>query len=202
MSTSYRSIPAIPFVQLFDGRLEKYDVHETIRSDSTEQRRYLVGRDGALEAYREQDGNSSFTRESFTPVPWAAFDALIEQFDVELVSEHDHRYWGFATQKDWDDWQDQLAKETEDQFYKDLSHHIRGEPSDLRPGTIGMIQAEIAKTLVESDESLILPENRHRLLEAVQAAYDRDHTITITLTKQDLAKAELLAARTDELSQG
>jgi hypothetical protein len=186
MSTDYRSTPAIPFAQLFDGRLEKYGVYETIRSDSTEQRRYLGGRDGVLEAFREEDGNSSFMRNSFTPVPWATFDALIEEFDVELVSEHDHRFWGFATQKKWDDWREQSEKQTEDRFYNDVIHYVRDEPNDLRPGTIGMKQAEIAKTLVGSDESLMLPENRHRLLEAVQAAYDRDHTITVTLTKQDL----------------
>jgi hypothetical protein len=118
MSTDYRSTPAIPFAQLFDGRLEKYGVYETIRSDSTEQIRYLVGRDGVLEAYREENGNSSFARPCFAPIPSAVLDALVEEFEVELVCEHDPRYWGFATEKEWHDWQDQLANEADNHLYE------------------------------------------------------------------------------------
>jgi hypothetical protein len=199
MSTDYRSTPAIPFAQLFDGRLEKYGVYETIRSDSTEQIRYLVGRDGVLEAYREENGNSSFARPCFAPIPWAVLDALVEEFEVELVCEHDPRYWGFATEKEWHDWQDQLANEEEDHLYDELVRYVRKEPNDLRPGTVGMLMAEIAAALVASDESLMAPQNRHRLLEAVKAIYDRDHTIAITLTKKNLAAVQLMAARISEL---
>ena len=201
MSTSYRPIPAIPFTELFDGRLDKYGVREKAHADSTLRKRYLLGSDGVLEAYQNDDGTSSFSRRSFTPVPWTVINALTEEFGIELVSEHDHRYWGFANEKDWRDWQDQLAKEAEGDFYKDLVHYIRGEPNDIRPGTVGMLQAEIAKDLVAKDESLMAPNNRHLLLEAVEVIYDRDHTVRVTLTKQNLAAAELMMARTNELPQ-
>ncbi len=135
------------------------------------------------------------------PVPWAVIDALTQEFEIELVSEHDHRFWGFATEKDWRDSEIKYAKEAEDKFYKNLCHYIRGEPNDIRPGTIGMLQAEIAKDLVAKDESLMAPNNRHALLEAVKVIYDRDHTVRVTLTKKDLARVELMAARTNELPQ-
>jgi hypothetical protein len=132
MSTDYRPIPAIPFNQLFDGRLDKYGVREKADPDTTVRRRYLVGGDGVLEAYKNDDGTSSFSRRSFTPVPWAVIDALTEEFETELVSEHDHRFWGFATKEEERDWHDQMAKEAEDNFYKDLSHYLRGEARDAR----------------------------------------------------------------------
>jgi hypothetical protein len=201
MSTDYRPIPCIPFIELFDGRLDKYGVREKAHADSTLRSRYLVGSDGELEAYQNDDGTSSFSRRSFTPVPWTVIDALTEEFKVELVSEHDHRYWGFATEEDWRDWQDQLAKKAETEFYKNLCHYVRGEPNDLRPGSVGMLQAEIAKGLVANDESLMEPNNRHLLLEAVKVIYEGDHTVRVTLTKEDLAAVDLMVARTNKLPQ-
>jgi hypothetical protein len=199
MSTDYRPISAIRFTELFDGRLDKYGVREKACADSTLKNKYLQG--SVLEAYQNDDGTSSFSRRSFTPVPWTVIDALTKEFETELVNEHDHRYWGFANEKGWTDWQDQLAREAEDDFYKNLVHYVRGQPNDLRPGTIGMLRAEIAKALVASDETLMAPNNRHLLLEGVEAIYDRDHTATVTLTDQDFAAAELMVARTNKLPQ-
>jgi seryl-tRNA(Sec) selenium transferase len=64
-----------------------------------------------------------------------------------------------------------------------------------------MLMAEIAAALIASDESLMAPQNRDRLLEAVKASFNRDHTVAITLTKRNLAAVELMAARTNELPQ-
>jgi hypothetical protein len=197
MSTWYRPIPDIQFAQLFDGRLEKYSIKEEIVADPSDGRRYLVGCDGFLEVDRSDDGTCTFTRRGC--VPWSIFDALAEEFEIELVSECDRRYWGFATEKEWDDWHEKLAKESEDEFYENLIKYVCDEPNGLRPGSIGMIKAGIAKTLVKGDPSLMAPEKRNALLEAVTAIYDCDHTITITLTEQDRAAIELIVARTGDL---
>jgi hypothetical protein len=197
MSTHYRPLPDIPFAQLFDGRLEKYGIKEEIAANSTEGRRYLTGRDGFLQVLQEENGTCTFTRRGC--VPWSIFDALTEEFEIELVSENDHRYWGFATAEEWDDWHKQGAKEAEDEFYNNLLKYVRDEPNGVLPGTIGMIKAEIAKTLVRSDPGLLASEKRDLLLEAVRAIYDRDHAVKITLTKQDQAAAEMMVARTDDL---
>jgi hypothetical protein len=197
MSTDWRPIPDIPFAELFDGRLEKYGIRALIVDRETEGWQYLEGPDGTLSVSRAEDGTCIFTRRGV--VPWTIFDAIAEEFKIEWVSEYDHRYWGFATEKEWDDWNNQLAKESEDEFYNDLVKYLRDEPNGLRPGTIGMIKAEIAKTLVKGDLGLMAPEKRNALLEAVEAIYDRDHAVKIELTEQDLAAAELMAARTDDL---
>ena len=111
MSTDYRPIPPIPFMMLFDGCLEKHGVREKMVCDGEPRRRCLVGRDGLLEVYENDDGTSGFSRRSFTPVPWSILDAITEEFGVELVSEHDHRFWGFATKEEEVAFHEQMAKE-------------------------------------------------------------------------------------------
>jgi hypothetical protein len=197
MSTYYRPLPDIQFAQLFDGRLEKYGVKEEIAANPTEGERFLVGCDGFLRVCQEKNGTCTFMQRGL--VPWSIFDALTEEFEVELVSEYDHRFFGFTTEEEWDAFNEKLAKEHEDSFYNDLLHYVRDEPNSLTPGCIGMIMAKIAKTLVVSDPSLTAPEKRTALLEAVRAIYDRDHAEIVTLTEQELAAAELMAARIDDL---
>jgi len=85
------------------------------------------------------------------------------------------------------------------QFYADLCAYIRGEPNDIRPGTIGEIKAKIAKTLVESQAALLQPENKDRLLSEMEAIYDRDHAVIITLGPEEIALAEMLATHEDDL---
>ena len=177
MSTDFRPIPAaIPFNKLFDGRLDKYGIRARAPTDSSPRSGFLVGSDGVLDVYQRDDGSASFSRPSFNPIPWTVIDALTNEFQVELVSEHDHRFWGFASKKEEEDWHDQIAKEYEDDFYKNLVHYLRGEPHNLTSGTIGMQKAEIAKALVARDENLLTPTKRQLLLGTVNVIYDRDHS--------------------------
>ena len=44
------------------------------------------------------------------PVPWEVIDAIIAEFTVEFVSEHDHRFWGFATKEEIE-FHERIAKE-------------------------------------------------------------------------------------------
>jgi len=203
MSTYYRPLNDIPYDNLFDGRLEKHDVRGEVRSNTTTERRYLLGRDGVLIAFRERDGNgSSFSRPSFGPMPWTVFDAIAVEFEAELVSEHDHRYWGFNTADEWDAFNDKLAKEDEDNFYNNVLHYVLGESNDLLPGTIGMIRANIAKALVEGNPSLTEPVNRDALLQGIEKVYLEKHAVSVRLTDHDLAAAEMLMVRTENLPKG
>jgi len=34
-----------------------------------------------------------------------------EVFGVDIVSEHEPAYWGFSTQQEWNEWQDEMARE-------------------------------------------------------------------------------------------
>ena len=204
MSTDYRPIPAILFAQLFDGCLEKYGVREGTKSDSTTGR-CLVGSDGALEVCENDDGTSRFSRRTFASAPSAVIAALQDEFDAELVSEADHRFWGFASKEEEAQQHKEMAKESEDAFYQDLLCYLRGEPNGLKHGTIGMKEAEIAAALVATDEKLIAPENRQQLLEAVRTIYDRDYTVKFKVSSNDPVAIELAVAlwlaKTDTLPQ-
>jgi hypothetical protein len=59
--------------------------------------------------------------------------------------------------------------------------------------------AEIAKRLVENDPTLLLPENKDKLLNEARSTYDRDHALTVTLTPEDLAFVEMIATHEDDL---
>jgi hypothetical protein len=52
-----------------------------------------------------------------------------------------------------------------------------------------MSEAEIAKSLVEKDPSLLKPENRDKLMGEIAAIYDRDYAIKGTLTPAEVAEA-------------
>jgi hypothetical protein len=101
MSTDYITIPQFRFADLFDGRLKKHGVREKIRDDTTETDRYLEGSDGVLSASRTEGGYSLFQREAFSSIPRDVIDALTKEFEVDVVSEHNPRYWGFETAEEW-----------------------------------------------------------------------------------------------------
>jgi hypothetical protein len=82
---------------------------------------------------------------------------------------------------------EEMAREDEEKFHIELLKYARGEPNDIGPGTVGMLEAEIAKRLVEKDSSLLLPINRDQLRIEIQLIYDREHTVTVTLSPRDIA---------------
>jgi hypothetical protein len=95
-------------------------------------------------------------------------NALIDEFEIELINEHDHRHWGFATEEEWDACWDKIAKEYDGEFYKQLLCYMRGEPNSIMPGTNGFGKAEIAKCLFARDPSWIGQGRRDELLKTLQ----------------------------------
>jgi hypothetical protein len=126
-------------------------------------------------------------------------NAIAEAFDTDIVSEHQPEYWGFDTQEEWDADKKRIHEEYERQFHVELLKHLRGEPTDIQPGTIGMKKAEIAKSLVEKDPSFMEPANRDKLRGEIDAIYDREHTVKVTLSPADIAAAVMLVTHEDVL---
>lgn len=94
---------------------------------------------------------------------------------------------------------EKMSKEAEEKFHIELLKYLRGEPNDIGPGTIGMLEAEIAKTLVEKDPSLLLPINKDKLRNELRSIYDREHAVTVTLDEKDLALVRMLSTDEDDL---
>jgi hypothetical protein len=125
--------------------------------------------------------------------------AIAEAFDTGIVSEHEPEYWGFDTQEEWDRWNEQTSREHKESFHNELLKYLRGESNDIRPGTIGMIKAKIAKKLADKDPALLLPTNKDKLRKEIDTIFDRGHTVKVTLSPADIAAAVMLVTHEDDL---
>jgi hypothetical protein len=135
--------------------------------------------------------------------PGRILGAIVEEFDVEIVSEYEPRYWGFATQEEWDDAMaavDELHNRT---FYNEVAKFIRGEEHDIEPGTIGMEKAELAKRLVAETPELLSDDKRPELIKAVTTTYDRDRASRRRVTlPEEQAAFDMAATHEDDLNKG
>ena len=228
MSTDYILSKKVRARDLLCGRLARFGIQEHVASDAiADLRAWLDGlniayrpedplqdphvhslecfsrclSDGRdyLWVYLTEDGFVASLSRYGANAPDKILAAISEEFETDIFSEHEPQYWGFDTQEEMDAAWKKWADQDRDRFYADLCAYIRGEPNDIRPGTIGEIKAKIAKTLVESQAALVQPENKDTLLSKMDAIYDRDHAVIITLGPEDMALAEMLAAREDDL---
>jgi hypothetical protein len=135
------------------------------------------------------------------PWPWRILRAIADEFGVRIVSEHEPEYWGFETKEEWDAAWGAIAQESEKNFYNEVAKFVRGERHDIRPGTIGMIKAEIAKRLIADSPDLLAEDKRPELIKAVNLIYERDHAVTVQLSETDLAVIRMLATHEDDLPQ-
>jgi hypothetical protein len=192
MSIDFRPLREIHFIELFDGRLNEHDVYEKLGVEGiTEHCRCLTDGSNCLWAYCDEHGMTSFTlycvrRNTSRHILWA----ISEAFDTQVVSEYEPEFWGFDTQEEWDAAWEELAKKGQEEFYCDLVKHLRGEATDIGPGTIGMIRARIAEGLVTERPELMLPSNKEGLLRAIEVIYERDRRASMPA---------IIRARLDEI---
>ena len=111
---------------------------------------------------------------------------ISEQFTTDIVSEYEPQFWGFETQEEWDTWQENLGKQQEEDFHCEVLKYLRGEPNDLRPGTIGMSMAEIAKKLVADNPELLMPVNKDKLHRSLKGANPAEMPVLLP-TKFEMA---------------
>src|SRR4051812_12556638 len=138
---------------------------------------YVAEENGKVGDFIQYGGNN----------PIYILTCVSEVFAVRIVSEHEPEYWGFKTQAEWDADSDARAKKHSESFALDLSRYVRDEPNDIRPGTVGHSQAEIAKELVSAEPHLSDPEMRHVLRERVEKHYMTGHVVKVQLTEEDIA---------------
>ena len=92
-----------------------------------------------------------------------------------------------------------MAREDNERFYIEILKHLRGEANNIKPGTIGMILAQIAEGLLATDPELMLLENKDRLLNAIDEIYEREHVVRLTLSDADMAAARMMITHEDDL---
>jgi hypothetical protein len=201
MSTDFRPLTPIRMAELFDGRLERVGVWEHHpKWELAPNQKILTDGSNYLHVYSKEKGLvSSFSRYMPNGNPGQILTAISDEFDVDIVSEYEPQFWGFDTQEEWDAYMEEMSRKHEEEYYIELVKYLRGEPNDIRQGTIGMIEAEIAKTLVEKDPSLLLPINKDKLRNDVRSIYDREHAVKVALGPKDLALVRMLSTDEDDL---
>jgi hypothetical protein len=169
MSIGFCPVKKILACDLFDGRLEEFNVREDIRRQTTEHERCLTDGCNYLWVFIGDDGFvSNFHRWMPNGDPEKILKAIAEVFDTNIVSEYEPQYWGFETQEEWDACMERMSREYEEKFHVELLKYCRGEPNDIEPGTNGELDAEIAKKLSDKDPSLLLPENKNKLASQIE----------------------------------
>jgi hypothetical protein len=198
MSTQYRPLSPIYVGDPPQWKREKIRAHEGPHGPFN---RCLTDDHNFLWVDFNAEGQvTSFTRnaENFAQ---GILGAIGEALDVEIVCEHDPRFWGLETEEEWDAAWNAIAEEQEQEFYDEVMKFIRGERNGIMPGTIGMMQAEIAKRLAVESPDFLVAGNRPALIKAVKTMYDRDHTAQVQLNEVDKAFARMRITPEDDLPQ-
>jgi hypothetical protein len=200
MSTYYALSKKVSARDLLCGRLDSsFGIREKVAPDTTDRKRCLTDGRNYLWVHLTEDGFVGSLTRYGANAPGKILAAISEAFETDVFSEHEPQYWGFDTKEEWDAAWKKMNDLARDQFYADVCAYIRGEPNNIELGAIGEIQAKIAKTLVENHAALLQPENKDRRLTEMDAIYDRDHAVVITLGPEDMAFAKMLVTHEDDL---
>jgi hypothetical protein len=164
MSTDYCSSKKILMSDLFDGRLQTFNIREQQSEITSAKRRCLTDEFNYVWAYSDQDGNVVCLTRYNSNNPNFILECISIVFDTEVFSEHEPQYWGFNSKEEWRAAEAQATKESDEEFYRELLKFFADEPCNIRPGTIGWECAKIAKKLVADNPELKLESNRDALL--------------------------------------
>ena len=201
MSTHFRPLTPIRMADLFDGRLKDVGVHEHHSKETTANQKCLTDGRNFLWIDGDEKGLVSFLSIYGMNAAQRILQAICDEYDVDIVSEYEPQFLGFKTQEEWDAWERAMATKADEDFYNEVVKFVRGEAHDIKPGTNGMVLAEIAKRLIAESPDLLAEDKRPDLIKAVNLVYERDHAVVVTLTDEDLAVAGMAATHEDDLPQ-
>jgi hypothetical protein len=133
--------------------------------------------------------------------PQRILHAIADEFHADIVSEYEPEYWGYKTKEEWEMACAAMAEKDEQDFFNEVAKFVRGVAHNIRPGTIGMTMAEIAKRLIAESPDLLAEDRRSDLIKAVNLVYDKDHAVIVKLTDTDVATARMAGTHEDDLPQ-
>jgi len=170
---------------LLDGRLEKFGVREHhVAAD------HSYANDHAKRCLRDDEQNflwvfsdeqgfvESFTRYGFNDAK-RILAAISEELRVEIVSEHEPRFWGYETQEEWNAAHERFAEECkmhEEHFWKEVVRFARGEIAGIKQNlpvlcSAEVEKAEIAKRVIGELPELAAEDRRPDLIKEVEKRY-------------------------------
>ncbi|MDP1671275.1 MAG: hypothetical protein Q8L63_04220 [Alphaproteobacteria bacterium] len=158
---------------LFDGRLDAFGIREEPGSN----RRGLTDGRNLLWAYMDWEGSVSRFSAHGPDGPGKIFSAIRDAFNIHILSDQEPQYWGFATQEEWDAEKKRASDQARTELYAYVCAYVRGDPIGIKPDAVGEIKAKIAKGFVETDATLLHPENKDKLLAGIDAIYAAIHPV-------------------------
>jgi hypothetical protein len=166
MSTDYKLEKEITLKELFDGRLESHGVHEyEVEGRSSDQFGVLTDGTNRLAVYA--DGVVKIIKRCGTNNENRILNAIADEFETDIYSEHSGQFWGYETDEEWEAAEETRQQQAKVETYIEIMKSVRGEPSDISPGTLGATWCKIAKKVISQDPSLALPERMDELMSTV-----------------------------------
>jgi hypothetical protein len=196
MSTNYRLETPVLLENLLDGRLSEYGITEHFTNETTASFHCLTDGRNYLWVSGEKEVDR-LTRYGLT-APRKILSVIAEVFDTDIYSEYEAKFWGFETEEEWDACWERIAKEDQEKFYVEVVKYIRGEPHDIRAGTIGMATAEKAKALVEKDPGLLTADRKAELLDLMEKVCEPPHP-SVELNEKHIAFLRMISTHEDDL---
>jgi hypothetical protein len=175
MWTDLKTLKKIRAGDLFDGRLEKFDVRE----HTTEHTRCLTDGRNYVWVFITEEGVVSRLITYGWNAPETISNAVEAAFDTSIFSEHEPQYWGFETE---DEWFEDAERRRDEKFHLELVKYLQGEPNDIRPEWMPRVQ--IAKKLVEKDPTLLLPVNKDKFRKEIKSACQSEYQSTMREIEQ------------------
>ena len=183
--------------ELFDGRLESLGVFEkAIEGQASSNCRLLTEGPNGMWVYGDESVNVVTRCGSNNPVN--ILNAITDTFDTYVFSEHEPQFWGFETVEEWDRAQNEVHQESQAEFYIEIMKFIRGEPNDIKLGTVGFYQATIAKNFIAENPNLALPDQETTLMDLIHQGDLGDRVTTDPLTEDEALIADILGRHYDE----
>jgi hypothetical protein len=140
-------------------------------AESTANRRCLTDGRNFLWVYGNEKGLVSMITRYGENSPECILQAIVDEFHVDIVSEHEPQFWGYETEEEWNAAWSAMGKKDEQDFYNEVVKFVQRKEHDIRPGTLGMTLAEIAKRLIAETPDLLAEDKRPDLIKAVHEKY-------------------------------
>jgi hypothetical protein len=169
MSTDYYPLTPIRMADLLSGRLNHKGVHEELCEGTTPNEKCLT--DGRNFVWVSCSGRELVTSFTSRGDPEHILQAIHQEFGVRILREDE--YWHHQPTEECLDAWDEMAEKIDHELHQELVKFVRGEDHDIKPGSMWMVKAEIAKRLTANSPDLLA--ERPHLLKVIE-------TLRVTLS--------------------
>ena len=194
MFTDYRLNKKLSIEKIFDGRLERFGVHETFVAEATPDSRCLTDDNNVLwveaDEWVEGDEEVGFL--------WGfgmfnatenILTAIEKTFDAEIFSEHQPQFRENEGDEKCRCDRVEAAEEVQTKLNIMIMRHVRGESLNTEPYSGFVPVVNIAKDLIIENPDLASPDCEAELLEKTNKICIEKYNAMHSVTEQELKTA-------------